>query len=107
MKKESEPYHKSCFAGDMASFHVFSVVGAVHHDLQIQMIFGIRIDISEKAVCVKQCGVILVGPLVVLRVVDSFKIRRGAVAVSDMAAHKMDNDKVIFVLGSCFTKSSS
>lgn len=71
------------------------------------MIFGIRIDISEKAVCVKQCGVILVGPLVVLRIVDPFKVRRGAVAVPDMAAHKMDNDKVIFVFGKLLYKSSS
>ena len=34
---------------------------------------------------IEQRGVILVGPLVVLRVVDSFKIRRGAVAVPDLS----------------------
>lgn len=91
----------------MASFHVFSMVGQLHHDLQIQMIFGIRIDITEEMIRIEQRGVILVGPLVVLRVVDSFKIRRGAVAVPDMAAHKMDNDKVIFIFGKLLYKSSS
>lgn len=71
------------------------------------MIFGIRIDITEEMIRIEQRGVILVGPLVVLRVIDSFKVRRGAVAVSDMAAHKMDNDKVIFVFGKLLYKSSS
>ena len=68
------------------------------------MIFGIRIDITEEMIRIEQRGVILVGPLVVLRVVDSFKVRRGAVAVPDMAAHKMDNDKVIFVFGKLLYK---